>query len=181
MTDSAQATQKEDILDIRARRLALRGQELQMREQLDEVVIVALGRERFGFSSRALREIRPLETLVEIPGMPGHCLGLTHLRGELICVVDIKGMLGLQAGSGGSQIVVLDGEHGPLAITVDRLVGFRVLRQDDVAEGQRGQRTHPLVWGVTPDLVSLVDTEALLADPQIHFHNQPSARARHRA
>ena len=170
MTDSAQTTQVMDILDLRAQRLAAIDEHLHLRHAVDEIVIVALGNERFGFSSTAVREIRPLESTVKLPGLPPHCLGLTHLRGELICVIDIRTLLGVASHDATTLAVVVEGQGGPLAIVIEELLGFCSLYQDDLHLEQREDHACKFISGVTKELISLVHVETLVNDPQLHFN-----------
>lgn len=57
-----------------------------------------LGREVYGLPLRHLREVSRLTRLRRIPGAAVGVAGLVHLRGEIICALDIRAILGSRRG-----------------------------------------------------------------------------------
>ena len=64
-----------------------------------------------------------------VPGMPVHLRGVLNLRGEIIPLVDLRTLLGLEARPGEGRMLVIGGSTAktPLALVVDRLQGLESL------------------------------------------------------
>ena len=46
--------------------------------------------ETYGFETRYVREVYPLENLTPLPCTPAFVLGIVNLRGEILSVIDIR-------------------------------------------------------------------------------------------
>lgn len=53
-----------------------------------------LGQQNFGVPVKHLLEIRPASQLTTVPGAPPFLAGLVNIRGELLTVLDLAGVLG---------------------------------------------------------------------------------------
>jgi hypothetical protein len=131
------------VLEERARALA-RPPEDQADDDTLELVVLAVGAERYGIDVRLVREVRPLAGLAPVPGMPACWAGLVNLRGSLCPVLSLRRYLG----GGDDPDPDRDG----------------VLRPPPTAPHDRA---HAAVQAVTPDLLQLLDPGALLADPAL--------------
>jgi purine-binding chemotaxis protein CheW len=82
-----------------------------------------LGAEICGLPLGALREVARLKHLRRIPGAPSHVAGLTNLRGEIVCALDARAMLGLapQDSLDSAFLVALRGFTDPLGLVVDSI------------------------------------------------------------
>lgn len=94
-------------------------------EEIVELLVFSLSNEEYAFRVSELEEIIRPQQITYIPKTPEYLLGVTSLRGKIMPVVDLKGML-LLAGSGESKkqkIVILKGNRGPMGVRVDRILG----------------------------------------------------------
>jgi chemotaxis signal transduction protein len=166
---------KDDAEQRRARVLRERAEKLARvdvrtrREEPDfEVAVCRVGDERLALPVTRLREIVPLPPLTLLPGAPTWLLGIAQVRGTLLSVVALGALLGLGgSGANARYAALLDADQGPIAFTVDEVLGYRRLYTTDLAErGSSGDRQRPLL-GVTQDLVVVLDVEALLARPEL--------------
>ncbi|HEY3740890.1 MAG TPA: chemotaxis protein CheW [Bryobacteraceae bacterium] len=78
-----------------------------------------------------------------VPGMPAHLRGVLNLRGEIIPLVDLRMLMGIDAAQAGERMVVIrDLATGktPLALVVDRLLGLTSISAGDIvkSEGETG-------------------------------------------
>jgi len=82
-----------------------------------------LGAEIYGLPLRQLREVARLAQLRRIPGAPPRVAGLVNLRGEIICALDARAMLGLAPAGVDEQgfLVVLRDVGDPLGLVVDSI------------------------------------------------------------
>jgi purine-binding chemotaxis protein CheW len=82
-----------------------------------------LGPEVFGLPLGQLREVCKLTRLRRVPGAPPSVAGLVNLRGEIVCALDARAILGLTTPppSGGEFLVALRGFPDPLGLVVDSI------------------------------------------------------------
>ncbi len=86
--------QVRQVLEERARALA-RPPEDQADGDALELVVLAVGAERYGVDVRQVREVRPLAGLAPVPGTPACWVGLVNLRGSLCPVLSLRRYLRL--------------------------------------------------------------------------------------
>ena len=82
-----------------------------------------LDSEVYGLPLEQLREVARLTRLRRVPGAPAGVAGLVNLRGEIICALDVRTILGLTArGPADPAIfVALRGFDDPLGLVVDSI------------------------------------------------------------
>jgi len=158
------------ILEERARNLA---RPLEKEDDGDSttLVVVSVGPERYGLDITRLQETKPLSGLTHIPNVPPFWRGLVNLRGHLVPVLDLRRYLQLPDVSAGEEGIVV------VVAARDLAVGLLVDAVRDVRRVPLGQIKSPpadsagtrnqVVRGVTADLISVLDLDALLADPAL--------------
>jgi purine-binding chemotaxis protein CheW len=81
-----------------------------------------LGAEVYGLPLQQLREVARLTRLRPIPGTPASIAGLVNLRGEIVCALDVRAILGLPpAPVAPGFLVALRGFPDPLGLVVDAI------------------------------------------------------------
>ena len=82
-----------------------------------------LGSEVYGLRLEQLREVARLTRLRRVPGAPPGVAGLVNLRGEIICALDVRAILGLtaEAPADSAILVALRGFADPLGLVVDSI------------------------------------------------------------
>ena len=82
-----------------------------------------LGRDLYGVPLRRLREVARLGRVRRIPGAPPAVAGLVNLRGEIVCALDTRAILGLDAWrpSETAALVALRGFGYPVGLVVDSI------------------------------------------------------------
>ena len=163
--------QVRQVLEERARALA-RPPEDQADGDALELVVLAVGAERYGVDVRQVREVRPLAGLAPVPGTPACWVGLVNLRGSLCPVLSLRRYLGVgddpDADRQEHGVLVVVTAPFPAALLVDTAAEVRrcapeALRPTAAAT----DRAHAAVQAVTPDLLQVLDPGALLADPAL--------------
>ena len=156
------------ILEERARNLA---KPLDRGEESDSVslVVVLVGAEQYGLDIVRLRETKPLSGLTHLPNVPPFWRGLVNLRGHLVPVLDLRRYLQLPEtdASEGGMVVVVSARDLAIGLLVDSVGDIRKVPVGHIKPppaDSAGTRTQ-VIRGVTPDLVSVLDLDALLADP----------------
>jgi purine-binding chemotaxis protein CheW len=136
-----------------------------------EVLEFMLADERHAIESVWVREVVPLRELTVLPGTPAFVLGVIHLRGEILSMLDIGKFFGL-ARKGLTDLdkaIVLDDGKMRFGILADRIVGSRSI---PVSEVQPPLPTLSVIrpdylLGVTRERGVILDGRKLLADPSI--------------
>ncbi len=157
------------ILDHRARDLALPAT-TPAAEDLTAVVVFPLARERYAVDLAGVAEVVALRGLAPLPGAPAPVLGIVLHRGRLVPVVDLRKLLG-----GGEAavpevgwLVVVGAGDAWVGLLADGGVEVaRVPSRGLAPPLARGGSVEPLLRGLTKDAVTVVDVEALMADPRL--------------
>jgi chemotaxis signal transduction protein len=158
------------ILEERAEALAQSPDD----EDVGEVVvlvIVGIGRERYGVPIEMVREITSLEAVTPLFATPPFWVGLTNLRGSLYAVLDLRRYLGIPGGAGGDepQLVLVGAGTLTIGLRVDEVIEVRDVPASEIGPplAERGADRADIHVGLTRDLVSVLDVAALLGDPSL--------------
>lgn len=162
--------EKKRIWQERARALA-QGIKENDADDFLEVVEFALAHETYAFELAHIREVLPLKHLTPLPGVPSFVLGVIHLRGEIISVIDLKGFFQLPAKglTDLNRVIVLESRHMAFGVLADIIVGVRRhsrSRMQPSLPTLSGTQAEYLK-GVTEDGIVLLDAEKILSDEKI--------------
>lgn len=93
-----------------------------------------LGGEIYGFPLGQLREVARLANVRRVPGAPARVAGLVNLRGEIVCALDARAILGLppRATPGGAFFVAFRGFPDPLGVIVDAITDIYAIDPADI-------------------------------------------------
>jgi purine-binding chemotaxis protein CheW len=82
-----------------------------------------LGDDIYGLPLGQLREVARLSAVRRIPGAPARVAGLVNLRGEIVCALDARAILGLapQQPASNAFFVAFRGFPDPLGVIVDSI------------------------------------------------------------
>ena len=166
----------EQVLAERARVLA---QPLHEHEATGDIqlAVIALGDEQYGIDSRWIQEVLPATRVTPLPGAAAYWAGLVNLRGRLVPLLDLNlylialGVHDAQppTARAASRIILVNAAGLDAGLLADDVLEVR-----RVAAGQIGPPlaegagyNPPVIVGVTNDLLSVLDLEALLRDPQL--------------
>ena len=105
------------------------------REEQERVSYLAfyLGSEVYGLPLEQLREVARVSHLRRVPGAPAGVAGLVNLRGEILCALDVREILGLPAQASESPfIVALRGFGDPLGLIVDAIADIYAVSPSEI-------------------------------------------------
>ncbi len=93
-----------------------------------------LGDEVYGLPLEQLREVAHVGHLRRVPGAPAGVAGLVNLRGEILCALDVRAILGLppQASTEAPFIVALRGFADPLGLIVDSIADIYSVASSEI-------------------------------------------------
>jgi len=179
-TLAAAASESDDIarvLEERARALARSSDEDETSGETIGMVVLAVGDERYGVEVQDVQEIEPLDKITPIPGTPAFWTGVVNLRGSMYPVLDIERYLGLPLSEGvESPKVALVSRNGiSVGLLVDEVPEIRPVKVSEIGPPlAEGSSKAEVVRGVTPDMLSILDLEALLSDPALVIEDDAS-------
>lgn len=154
------------ILEERAQALA-RPLETEEVETLGTVV-VAVGGERHALGLDHVLAIELGLEVTPVPGVPGFWSGLANVHGTLFPILDLGRYLGIATDgpAGDRKLVLVSGGGVDIGLLVDEVSDVTWIRRDAIGPPPdvSGRR---VVTGVTADLVSVLDLESLLSDPDL--------------
>lgn len=159
------------ILEERAQALA-RPLEVDEPGDLLELVVLAVGPDRYGVAADQVQEIQVLAGVTRVPGLPEFWAGVVNLHGHLYPVLNLRRYLGLPGAlpGQGSKLALVTAAGLSVALWVDDVPEVRKVPAatlgPSLAEASATARVTS-VRGVTPDLLALIDLAALLADARL--------------
>ncbi len=146
------------LLAERARELAT---PLAAREDVEQhaLVVVQLSGERLGVPVAEVAELTRCPSYTPVPGAPPHLLGLAYHRGELLRLVDVRAMCGLDdSGPTPDELVVLSGPGMLTGLVVDSI---------EAVVGLKGSGTK---LSFEDGWLTVLDTERLdIREPALDF------------
>jgi purine-binding chemotaxis protein CheW len=157
------------ILTERAEALARPPHSEQSAETV-ELVVLAVGPERYGLDTGHVIEVQTLTGFARLPGLSTVWAGLVNLRGTLYALLDLRRALSLPEPTelgGPKKVALVCGAGLTVGLLVDDAVGIARIPVSQIGPPLVGARgaTRGEVRGVTPDLLTVLDAEELLADP----------------
>lgn len=95
----------------------------------------------YGLPIQQLRAVARVDRLRRVPGAPPSVAGLVNLRGEIICALDTRAVLGLATPTPADVpfLVVLRGFKDPLGLVVDSITDVYSIDPDQI-------QPTPAIW-----------------------------------
>ena len=170
------------VLEERARALCRPLQVEDEPGETVELVVLSLGQERYGVDVSHVVEIQPLPNLTPVPGISPVWAGLVNLRGSLCPVLDLRRYLSMQAqdgvdgGNGDGKLVLVSGAGLSVGLLVDEVPGVRRVPAAEIGPALSAAPggSSEIVRGLTADLVTVLDVEAMLRDRSLAVRHEPS-------
>lgn len=160
------------VLEERARALARPPVEDTPAGDHLELLVFSLDGERYGIDASRVAAVLPPVSPTPLPGARPALAGVVNHRGEVLVVLDLRGLQGGAVARNGptvSRIVVVEAEGAALGLRADEVIGL--VRAEVAGPGPQPARTERglpgWIRGVTGGMVSIVDLEALARDPRV--------------
>jgi purine-binding chemotaxis protein CheW len=148
-----------------------------------ELVVMEVGSERYGVDARRVLEVRHLTKLAPVPGAPQPWAGVVSIRGTLYPVLDLRRYLSLpaEAPSGTPErapgkVVLVQGPAFPAGLMVDEASGVQRVPAAAIGPPLVGgsDTARGAALGVTTDVLTILDVDALLSDPRLVVKETPT-------
>lgn len=168
-----------DTLNARAIQLAKPPHDVAMDSHRLTLVEFSLAKERYAVEQKHVREVCRLHQLTAVPGAPAFVLGIINVRGQFVCVIDIKAFFDLPSQGITDLHAAIIVRHGgiDLGILADLVVGMKSVAPGDLQPSlpTLTEIRAEYLTGVTSDHVVVLDVPKLLASPRIVVDQNPAS------
>lgn len=146
-------------------------------EATEQLVVFALAGERYGVDAAHVLSIQPVDELTPVPHTPGHIAGIMIVRGRVLTALDLRVLFDLprRGLTESTRLLVVQSagmEVGLLADEVLTVAGLASGALQPPLAHLSGVRAD-FLRGVTPDLVAVLDLEAMLGDQRLKVYDEP--------
>jgi purine-binding chemotaxis protein CheW len=159
----------------RAARLAVRQAQAGAASASLSMLVFSLGAERYALDLTVIREVFPFSGCAPVPGASAALLGVVNVRGEIRPVADLARLIGLPAGEEDApgHVLLLRRQGHPVGVKVGRVEGVRQVSPGVITGEAGADRPARCVRGVTPDMLRILDPEAILSHPVFKEVSRP--------
>jgi len=159
------------VFHSRAHNLIQVAEDLEAAERI-ALSIIQLGEECFGVELNVVREFSHLRRVTPIPCCPPHIAGNMNLRGDILTLLDIRGLLNIPAGGSAAEVMVVESGELSLGVPVDKVLEVIYLRPADIAALPAAAHEEPNEYckGVVhygENMVSILDMQKILAESSL--------------
>lgn len=154
------------VAELRRRAAALaRVPGRQSRQDVTPVVIFQLADEQYALAASVVLQVHVLRDLTPLAGARAPLFGITHWRGSVLTILDLRAQLGVRTHgvTDLSRVIVVDGPRQPFGILADAARDFIDLNESDVRPLPPEMAERGLLRGMTDDAILVMDTDAVLA------------------
>jgi purine-binding chemotaxis protein CheW len=178
-SNASSAEQARAILDERARALGRPHVETPPASDSLEVLIFAVGVERYAIETKYVREVVRFLDFTPVPGTPDFVIGVTNYRGQVLCVVNLRSILGVTSRglTDLSRLIVVGNEAAEFGILADRTDTVGSLRVNEVLSPSEsiGEIGREYLVGVTRDALVVLNGAQLLHDSRLSVDEREAA------
>lgn len=168
------------ILEERAARLAAPAPPERIPGLSLDLVVFALGAERYAIETGFVMGLAKVQGLTPVPGAPDHLFGIANLRGEILAVFELRRFFGLpvQGLTDLSRLVVLGRDRSEFALLADEVLDVVAIDADAVGPPPEslagiGRR---YLHGVTADALIVLHGAVLLSDDRFYIGSPAGER-----
>ncbi len=139
---------------------------------LTEVVICRLGDEQYAIELNRMRSVQRLTGLTAIPCTPGYVAGVLNVRGEMLTVLNLGVVFGLERPTAVAEtalVLVVELELARVGLLVDEVLGLRPLAFDGLDTLPSGGDA---VRGIAEGRIVVVNLDQLLVDRRFEVHEE---------
>ncbi|MBI4213795.1 MAG: chemotaxis protein CheW [Chloroflexi bacterium] len=163
------------ILSERAVQLAVPVEEASVWEESLDILVFALGEERYAIETAHVLEVVPLGVLTPVPGTPAFVLGVVNHRGHVLSVLHLGRILELSGpeDSHAERVVAVEAGEMTFGLAADAVEGTLRLDARELGPALAAGERPTFLRGVTDDMVAVLDLEAFARDARILVNAEP--------
>jgi chemotaxis signal transduction protein len=172
LRSSQQST--EAVWLARAKRLSQRARLDRAGQDALPVVILGIGKERYGIDLADVAEVFPPLRPTRVPGTAAVFAGVINVHGEIRPVIDLRRLLGIDPVSdtiqkaGLARVILLHRNGRKMGLQIDTVEQIHWVGSEESGSGDQISAANPqistYIKGSTKDLLMLLSTEALFAE-----------------
>jgi purine-binding chemotaxis protein CheW len=167
---SISAEQFEEILQQRAVELAKPAKKPKTTEA-SSYLFFTLGEEQYAIDVSSVKEIRPLSQYAVVPCSPKPIIGVVNIRGNIICLVDVRRFFNLpeRENKVASKVIVVEVGEWRLGIVADQVCGVNSIANSEIStvtEALSGI-DEELTLGITKDMTVILNILSIVKDKRI--------------
>jgi len=135
---------------------------------VDELHLVGflLYPEKYAIETAYVREVLATKEITPLPGTPAYMIGILHLKGSVVSVIDLKTLFGLKeiGLTGTNKLILLKNDHMEFALLVDEVTGLSSIDEDKIAGPPLtlSSRAAEFIKGLTPSGTIVLDAARML-------------------
>ena len=120
-------------------------------------VRIRVASEAYALPVARVLEVASLGTITVVPGAPPEVLGVRNLRGQILPVIDLAGLLEIRRTAPPGHLLVTEAHGNRAGLAIDEVHGVSELAEP-AAETQSGLLAGSLL-GANGDLIGVIDVE----------------------
>ena len=160
------------LLKERAVAYALAPERTLLASEQFEILVFRFCGEQYAIESHFVSEVLRAPAVTDVPGTPRLLRGIANLRGGILAIMDLSGLLGTTPEEDQTEwVLVLGEQRDELGIAVDEVVEVTRVRTDEVLPPARAAREICRDWirGVTREATVILDGRAILNDQRLQI------------
>ncbi len=97
-------------------------------------IVFVLGRTKYALSARHVRHLEMMHDITPVPGVLKHVLGVVSLRGQVIPVLSLRRLFGMDSiePERSARLIVVEEKNRSVALLVDSAREFLVISPEEV-------------------------------------------------
>ncbi len=142
----------------------------------DRLLVIAfqVGDQRFAVEVKDIQEIVTLSQIVRVPCVPDFIAGITNVRGNIVTLVDLRRLFGDASESivDLKRAILIAHGDSRLGLLSEEILGTLQLDREGLQKAHLGRDSERFVRGLTDDLISLLDAQAIITDPRVNINDE---------
>lgn len=154
------------VWERRAKRLSERTVLAENRQHLLPVIVVGIGKERYGVDLADVAEVLPAVRPTPVPGAAAVFSGVINVHGEIRPVLNLRRFLGMETvpSDGVARMILLSKDGWMMGLEIDTVEQIRWIESGELEAGNGKAGSPGHMKGSTKDLLMLLSTEAIFAE-----------------
>ncbi|HEX2869226.1 MAG TPA: chemotaxis protein CheW [Ignavibacteriales bacterium] len=173
-------TEKKAILHRRAGKLSQKISEEETKNDL-EVIEFTLGGETYAVETVFLKEVFHMREITPMPLTPAFVKGIINLRGNIISVLDLRVIFGLNGGniSNYDRVIILQDRDMTFGILADEIRGIKRLSLENSSQSlaDLSAEREKYLKAVTSSRVVVLDGGKLLNDRSLIVNDEQTTKS----